>query len=285
MRKKVVYISDFLAEDILGGGELNDRELCSILSKEYDIDVTRMRATQVNTSVIQDKNIDFFIISNFIWLQEKGLLNLFKNRDYVIYEHDHKYLRTRNPGFYKNFQAPKGDIINEQFYKNAKKVFCQSSFHKDIIKRNLDINNIENVSGNLWSEKELQYMEDILSVGKKDVCSIMGDKGIFHKNSQDCIIYCTSKKIKYEVIKSQNYLEFLKLLGTNSKFIFLPKSPETLSRVVVEARMMGVSVMTNRMVGACHEPWFSQKGKELIDTMREKRKEIGYKINKVICHE
>ena len=61
------------------------------------------------------------------------------------------------------------------------------------------------------------------------------------------------------------------MLSSNDKFIFLPKTPETLSRVVVEARMLGVKVLTNKNVGAVYEPWFAMKGEELIEFMINKR--------------
>ena len=51
--------------------------------------------------------------------------------------------------------------------------------------------------------------------------------------------------------------------------------PETLSRIVVEARMMGCSVITNELVGATSEEWFKLKGEELIDLMVEKRETIA----------
>ena len=60
--------------------------------------------------------------------------------------------------------------------------------------------------------------------------------------------------------------------------VFFPKSPEILSRVVVEARMMGMKTMTTKNVGAIHEEWFSKKGPDLIDEMRNKRIEIPKRI-------
>ena len=63
-------------------------------------------------------------------------------------------------------------------------------------------------------------------------------------------------------------------MGKNKTLLFFPKSPETLSRIVVEARMMGMSTKTTQNIGAVHEEWFSKKGKDLIDIMRKKRSEI-----------
>ena len=58
----------------------------------------------------------------------------------------------------------------------------------------------------------------------------------------------------------------------------MPTTPETLSRLVVEARMMGMSVITNHLVGASYEPWFELKGKELISYVNEMRNSIPQMI-------
>ena len=74
------------------------------------------------------------------------------------------------------------------------------------------------------------------------------------------------------------YRLFLERIGANDTLLFLPKTPETLSRIVVEARMMGMKVITNARVGATKEEWFKLKGKELIDLMKQKREEIPSKV-------
>ena len=56
--------------------------------------------------------------------------------------------------------------------------------------------------------------------------------------------------------------------------MFLPKSPETLSRIVVEARMLGLSVITNNNVGAKYEDWINLKGVDLIEYVRGMRTRI-----------
>ena len=68
--------------------------------------------------------------------------------------------------------------------------------------------------------------------------------------------------------------DFLGRLGKNEAFVFFPKTPETLSRIVVEARMMGVKVITNKLVGATKEEWFKLKGVELVEQMRTLRPQI-----------
>jgi hypothetical protein len=71
-------------------------------------------------------------------------------------------------------------------------------------------------------------------------------------------------------------------MSNNDTFIFLPKTLETLCRVIVEARMCGMKVVTNNQVGATSESWFSLKGDDLIEVMRKKREEIITKIEDVL---
>ena len=70
------------------------------------------------------------------------------------------------------------------------------------------------------------------------------------------------------------YPRFLKKLGKNAKFLFLPKTPETLSRIAVEARMMGLSTITNELLGATKEEWYRLKGEELIGKVIQMRFDI-----------
>ena len=195
------------------------------------------------------------------------------NKNYVIYEHDHKYIKNRNPGVFKDFLAPKEAVVNSEFYKKAKTVFCQSQFHLDIVKKNLSLDNLISLGGNLWSEISLDFMAKCAKIPKAETYAVM-DSPIEHKNTREAVMYCQHKKLDYELVKSDRYTEFLKLMGSHKTFVFFPKTPETLSRVVVEARMMGMGVIVNKMIGATREPWYQQKGLELIETIREKRQDI-----------
>ena len=267
---KIVFISDFFSEHILGGGELNNDELVSILAEEYDI--KKIQSHLVNDSYIRSNKDSFFIVSNFINLRESCKTELLNTR-YLIYEHDHKYLKTRNPANYKNYIAPSDQVINYEFYKNAKAVLCQSEFHCKIVRLNLHLDNIKNLSGNLWSERSLELISNIASRKKNGKCAVL-KSNILHKNTFEAERYCRVKQIPYGLVSSDDYHSFLSDLGSYSKFIFLPKTPETLSRVVVEARMMGLSVIANKHIGATQEEWYSMKGHSLISEVRSMRVKI-----------
>ena len=269
---KIICISDFFLEHCVGGGELNDDELINILiSRNHDVE--KIQSHVVSEEYLENNKESFFVVGNFVNLSV-GCKEFLKDCRYIIYEHDHKYLRTRNPAKYRNFIAPQRDILNFYFYKNAKAVLCQSKFHKKVITSNLQIDNVVSLGGNIWPLDALEYMRGISRQEKADVCSIM-NSNIPHKNTYGAVKYAEKVNIEHELISDPDYRSFLSKLGQNKKLLFLPKTPETLSRIVVEARMMGCSVITNELVGATSEEWFKLKGEELIDLMVEKRETIA----------
>tara|TARA_A100001515_G_C4570094_1_gene209458 strand:- start:190 stop:1032 length:843 start_codon:yes stop_codon:yes gene_type:complete len=267
-----VFIADAFVHQIGGGGEINNEEFINSCLKR-DIEVKKINSHLVTLDFLKANKKYVYIIGNFVNLSDecKGFIS--EKLNYIIYEHDHKYMRSRNPGFYKNFVCPKEQLVNVGFYQNAKKTLCQSSFHKDIIGKNINLDNLLSLSGNLWSIKSLEHIRKISKEQKQDAYSIMYSP-IPHKNTKQAMAYCAHKKIKYEIVANSNYEQFLSSLGANKGFVFFPMTPETLSRVVVEARMMDMAVITNKKVGATYEPWFEMKGEQLIDYMINKREEI-----------
>ena len=152
-------------------------------------------------------------------------------------------------------------------------VICQSSFHANIVKKNLNLDNIVSVGGNLWSDDILAFLKEVSARPKNDKCAVMVSNN-WHKNTAGSIAYCEKHNLEFELVPTAPYKEFLSKLGENKKLVFFPQTPETLSRIVVEARMMGMSVITNNQVGATQEEWFKYKGVALVNVMKNKKIEI-----------
>ena len=266
---QILILTDYLLSDleIVGGAEYNDKVLYNLLKKSGH-SVTIKRSREVNVLFLKSLQKETkMIVSNFVHLDDKSKLYLQNNFDYLIYEHDHKYLEKRNPSSFVNFEAPKEKIINYDFYKSARAVLAQTNFHKKIIEKNLKLKNIISLSGNLWDDSDFDKMEKLLSDTKNNRCSIL-HSSFNSKGTQEAIYYCENNNLDYDLISDNDYHSFLKKIASNEKIVFLPTTPETLSRVCVEARMMGCTVVTNGLVGAKYEEWFKLKGKDLIDYLR-----------------
>ena len=262
----------FVEQGVLGGGELNNEEFIQHVAATGH-EIAKINSQALSPGMIAANLDKTYVIANFLGLSEQSKQVLINKAKYAIYEHDHKYLTTRNPADFSYFHAPPEEIINKDFYKNAKAIFCQSSFHASIVKKNLELDNIVNLGGNIWSNEALKKIEEFSSKEKNDSFAIL-DSDIPHKNTAEAIRYCVVNEFEYNLVRSSDYGDFLNKLSSNKGLVFFPKTPETLSRLVIEARMMGMSIITNQLVGATSEPWFELKGKPLIEVMKTKREEI-----------
>ena len=269
----IIFIADVFVENgILGGGELNNDEFIKIVEEQGNR-VQKINSQHVTLDVVKNNLDKTYIISNFLGLSEEVKREITSSAKYGIYEHDHKYLKTRDPSGYENYKAPQEHVINWGFYQNAKGVFCQSELHASVAERNLNTGNVISLGGNLWSLEILEHIRELSKTNKENFYSIM-ESEIDHKNTGGAIRWCKYKEKPYKLIRSKDYKSFLEMMAKNEGFVFFPETLETLSRVVVEARMLNCKVGTHDKLGAAGEEWFKLKGPELIDVMISKRSEI-----------
>jgi hypothetical protein len=277
---KIIFIADYFSNEIAGGGELNNDELINILNN-LGYNIQKINSRNCSYDYVKSNKDCFFIVANFVQLHKACIEFITNNCKYIIYEHDHKYLITRNPAIFPNYIAPKNQIINESFYTKAVAVLCQSIFHKNIIKNNLENVNLINLGGNIWPVNTLNMLENLCNNSKEDTCAIM-ESNNWHKNTAGAIKYCEVKNLPYKLIPNLKYEDFLQELSKNKKLVFFPQTPETLSRLVVESRMLNLSVIINDKVGASYEDWFNIKGIELIKLMKDKRISITKTVQELM---
>lgn len=275
MSKKIIFISDFFVDQVLGGAEIYDDILIKELEKK-DFKIIKFNSKDLTKKCFDSyfKKKFYFLFSNFVTLDKNLLkyIQTFKDA-YSVIEHDHKYDVNRNPGLYnKEFKVPVQFIVNKIFYQNAKNIFCQSKLHKEIINKNLNLHNTVNLSCSLWSEKQIKIIRKNLT-NQKNINLVLKDLNPI-KGYKQAEAYCREKNIEFTALEKTDYDDYIANLSKTEKFIFFPQTPESFCRVVLEARMLNCSVVTNKLNGCTHEPWFAGlKGEELIDfvsSFREK---------------
>ena len=105
--KKVGLYPDFFKDDLLGGGEINDNNNL-INHLESSCEVNRFHSRTVK---IEDLNeLDSIIVANFTMLNPQVMNYLISDKEYIIYEHDHKYVDT-NPSKFKGFQIRNLELL------------------------------------------------------------------------------------------------------------------------------------------------------------------------------
>lgn len=277
---RLVFVSDYFANEIRRGAELCNEALLYYLDNPSTIESHKLN------------NVDatkFYIITNFVNLSDKVKDQLMRFKNYLIYEHDHKYIATRNPFLLPNGKENHGGVVPEEclinyfFYDSAKIVICQTEWHEGQLNTN-GILNTTNIHGSFYLPEDLELLESIRinSTNKINKYAFFNDaefislsdgrmmrQGNNIKNKQEALRYCVNNKLPYMPIPRINdKIKFWKTLAKFSHFVFFPDIPETCSRLLIEAKMLDIDVITNKNSGASHEEWFKLKGKELIDEFR-----------------
>ena len=267
--KKIHFIADFFVGQVFGGGELVNEEIISGL-KKLGYDVERITCDAVCPKCLKHE----IIIGNFTMLNDDVAEYIQENCVYSIIEHDHKYVRERDVTSYKDYIVPPTKIINRNFYKGAKYVYCQSKLHCDVVSKNLGIKNIVNLSTSIWSDEHLDIIENNYKNKKNNKTMILGSSNPI-KNTNLCISYCQKNNIDFDVVGPLPYKQLIEKMSTYESLLFLPGVLETFNRLIVEARMLNVNVMTDNKNGCTSEDWFSKlKGKELLDFIRASKQSV-----------
>ena len=273
MTKKIIFVADFFLEQgIQGGAEYCNDELIKMFEND-GIQVLKINSQNLNQRLIQKHKDYFFIVANFMLLNEESKTQLKENK-YIIYEHDHKYVDTNDPSKFIDMIAPNKNIINKEFYVNALAVFCQSKKHAETLQKNLLINNLVNLGGNVWSDEKLDFLCSLIGTKKTKKNAILYSTNK-NKGTQQSIQYCKKNNIDFEFIEPCKYKDFAQQLAATERIIMFPQWLESFNRVIVEGRILGCKFTTNQLIGAVSEPWFkSLKGLELAQFLRKKREEI-----------
>jgi hypothetical protein len=272
MRK--IVISDFtIKEAPHGGSEWVNQVMIEKFGFEF----------QYSQQVTSFDPENFYIISN-ISLMRPELIRMIPKLNYVIMEHDYKICHSRHPWRWPDSIIPKNERINYDLYENAKVVFVQTNDHLRVYKTNEVKANFVNLHSSIWAESDLQLLENMLNQhpiknGKYGIYAT--DNWI--KNTQGGVKYCEENKLDFELIPNQEKREdFLNKLAQCSHLVFYPIARETFCRLVVEAKCMGVNVITTRNYGASSEGYFDMIGQELIDLLRMQTEENLMKISKYV---
>jgi GT2 family glycosyltransferase len=275
----VLFISDFYIDEVLGGAEKNNDAFLKLLSKQYN--VTKIKSQFVDIDFLNKNKGKFLIVANFFILSEECKSFIRNNMNYVIYEHDHKYVSNNNPSVFDDFDIPSEHLINLEFYSKAKAVFCQSKLHSEIVYKNTLLQNIVNLAGNIWDESDISILEKNLNREKKIKFGIL-DSNNKNKGKPAAIQYCVDNELEFELIKFQNYENFISVLSSVSTLVFFPQWVETFSRVAIEARILGCKLITNNLIGATSDPCFALKGVELLEHITKNNQNVLNKFISII---
>ncbi len=271
----ICILADFFREDLpQGGGE----RATDALIEQLRVDQKVITKRTVNASPDFVKNFEgSFLVSNRQGLSEESKQELY-NKKYVLYEHDFAWLTTRDIGVYEDFNADPSHIINFDLYKNAKQVFFQSDAQYFAAKKNLKIDNLTSLKGNVWSQSDLDYLKTLQNEVKDRDYAVLNHP-YPTKGTATAVKFCQENQFQYDILPYMEYRLFLKELARYKSLVFMPQIFETYSRVCAEAAMLKLDLLVNQSVAFQYEEYSRLKGLDLIAYYEENNP----KIKATIC--
>jgi hypothetical protein len=262
----IVYLADFFEDDDLAGGaEMSD----AAIIEHLNLPITKLRYNE-----IEEVDADSFYIVGNRSLFSFGILDrLTYLKNYIIIEHDYQFIsgpgNGRNPYAFKDSIVPPMFKSHLDFYKNAKAVFFQTSFQKDIFEKNEVQGNFISLSTTPYSSKEFAFFRKLISenAGPKTRKFAVVESNKEIKNTKGAVDYCINCKLDFDLIPPMERHAFLRKLSEYSALVFFPFTPESCSRLATEARILELNMVTPPIYGAPGEPWFLMKGTKLVDEL------------------
>ena len=280
----IVFVADVFADEVPGGGELvNDLVIDALIEKGHH--VAKRKSSEVTDEEVQHyiANDHKIIVANHISLPVDIKITLCKAAEklkykFLIYEHDHKYLASRDPSKYKNFTVPDASHIDgDGFYIMAAGVLCQSKIHRDVLLRNIPEVQAYNLECSVWSEEFIEAAEN-LAINKNKTAAIIKSSNLT-KNQAQAEAYCKKNNIEYDLISAPTPKDLLKVLSEYEQYVFFPSVLETFCRVIVEAKLAGCKIITNpKLLGVASEEWFKNGTREDILFKIKSAKENTVKV-------
>lgn len=265
---KYCIVADFFRETVQRGAELATDALIELLRPGNQIS-TRQSHT-VAPDFWQDDTI--YIISNRQNLNPASRDSLL-GKNYIVYEHDAAWLRSRDFGLYEDFIPPDDQILNRAFYEGARKVVMQSHAHEYAINQALHLSNTVCAHGNPWSKSDIALLRSLLDTPKTEYCAILAHPHP-SKGTDKAIDVAKRDGMEFKVVPQMPRAQYLAELAKFRFLIFTPQVFESYGRVAFETKCLGLSIITNDKLGFRYEDHAQLSGSDLIDFAEENNKFI-----------
>ena len=277
----IVFVSDLFTNEVPNGGaEVCNEELINLLSKDNNL--LKLHSYKLSDSFLEANPNSLYILGGFL-LAPKEALSSLESMNYIIYEHDHKYLLNRNPAAFREYVSPRENIIFESLYENANLVVCQSKLHQEIIKKNLpSLSNLYNAGCSLWGDRLEKFNKISEKANQTKSKTAILQNHLINKGQDLAQEYCNNLGIQYDLISANNSIELYEILSRYETLVFLPRTPETFSRVFLEAKLAGCKVVTNNLIGALSEEYDWKCRDSILDRLKHKEDELVRVISSLL---
>ena len=269
--KKYILLDD--QSIAIGGTNLTTLSILEDrISEVFSIPTANLSLYDIRTNT--DKIWIIGNIMNFLNSTNHEIIyELFRTVKFVKLEFDYNFCIYRGEYPHKKFtgescECPHGKtgskILSEIYNlinKNAKHIFFMSQKQRDIFYKHLPLLDLDNSSvlSSCFSKDSLKLFKSLKDSPKNDRYAILQGYGGWHseaKGVNEAVSYCQKNNLKYDLLPNREYEQHLESLAEYRGLVFLPIIEDTCPRCTIEAKLMGLEVVTNLNSQHVSEDWW-----------------------------
>ena len=269
MKKRVVFVADYFADDLTGGAELTTEAL--IESSPYD--VVKIRSNQVTMDLLEQGHGLHWIFGNWAGLDKNLIPSIIANMSYSILEYDYKLCVYRSPEKHESETGKPcdcrdsawGNIVGALYY-GAKSLWWMSERQQQRYLASYPFlqDRQQTVLSSVFSESFWSRIKDLRESSSQSTRSgwlVLGSSS-WIKGTEDAIEWCKANGKQYEVIQDLTPDQVLQKMSTAEGLVYLPRGGDTCPRIVIEAKLLGCQLNINENVEHGNELWFTSSDPE-----------------------
>jgi hypothetical protein len=267
---KLVFVQDFLIQDLIGGAELS----MYALHESAPIPFLIVRSHQLTEAIVAQNKHCHWVFGNFSNLHPTAIEYFISSGiSYSVFEHDYKFCKWRSIEKHETEGKEKCNCEKEQigklierFFLKAKQVWFCSNKHMQVYLNRfpaLRLANCEVLSATFdenFFRKIVPLMESLPNRKKSGWLTLDSDSWI--KGTDDAIKWLKDNGKSYKLIKNMSPDQVLEAMANAEGFITLPRGADVSNRMVTEATLLGCEVVTNDKVQHADEDWLVDKNKQ-----------------------
>tara|TARA_B100000085_G_scaffold285035_1_gene319714 strand:- start:1599 stop:2498 length:900 start_codon:yes stop_codon:yes gene_type:complete len=241
---------------------------------------------------------DFFVLGNVLGFNQNSfdsiMMIMHEDKNFVKIEFDYGYCQYRGNIPHKilggsNCDCPKdspSNYLNEIYKKirtQALHIFYMSQGQMEIHDKHLlDFpEEKKSVLSSCFTSDTLLMFKSLKKKNKNNKYAIIDGNGGWHtqaKGIEQSIKYAKDNNLEYDLIKTKTHKEMLNILSNYKALITLPIIDDTCPRITLEARYMGLEVITNEFSQHTTEDWWKDSDEKALAFTESRPKYFWEKI-------
>ena len=240
-----------------------------------------VKTSDLTPEHLQLKKPKLWILGNIVGINQTSFDTLCKIMDshpFVKIEFDYGYCKYRAEVAHQKFTGSICDCTNNNdpqaaplkaiyhfLREKALHIFYMSEEQRNFhLAKSIGVENSSKTSvlSSCFTSSDITLMEKLRDKPKNGKYAIIDGQGGWHsqaKGVDEALDVASASGIKYELLKTNTHDEMLEKLSSFSGLIFLPLIHDTCPRVIIEAKLMGLKIITNSRSQHVYEDWWLDK--------------------------